>query len=119
MNSRHRGNTTVAKKALVSACGAVAAEAFSLCPSQVKTSLADCSGKLGIEISVPAKLPPLHQITAHSDFTNQLGGSLFELAHRARAEIIDRAGSICGAEIGTVNINFTGTCSPRKEVRVR
>lgn len=113
------GHTTVAKKALVSACSAITAQALGVSTGCVRTSLFDDRGKLGIAVSVDYPLPRLDLLAADTAYLSGLQGNLFAALARARADILARASYLCGAEIGAVDLKLEGITDPQKEVRVR
>ncbi|MFW0107648.1 hypothetical protein ACN08X_04765 [Rothia sp. P6271] len=119
MNSSSRGNTIVARKALVTVCTAVASEAFGVASSDIKTTLTDHSGKLGVNISIPLRAPRLDEIPTSPDFLQEMGGTVFDLVERARALVIAQASEITGREIGAVNVSISGITEYGKQVRVQ
>lgn len=115
-----RGNTRVAKKALVSTCTAVAAEELGVTPQDIKTSIVDDAGKLGLGITVNYPLPPLQLMNSHQYRASTPRGTIFDTVAQARTRISQRVAYLCESEMGAIDIRLGGisTSEPHK-VRVQ
>lgn len=107
-----RGSTRVAKKALVSTCTAVAAQELGVTTQDVKTSVFDSAGKLGLGITVDYPLPPLNKMNSHRHHAIALNGTVFDVLAQARARISQRLAYLCGSEMGAIDITLGGISSP-------
>ncbi|WP_019481950.1 hypothetical protein [Arthrobacter sp. TB 23] len=106
------GHTRVTKAALTHTTEAVVAEVFGVPRRDVRVSLADDGGALGMAVSVPLPAPTLLQAARNPQAVEQGGGTLFERAENARSGIRAAASRVTGSEVGRIDIRLTGIHPP-------
>lgn len=106
------GRTRVTKAALTHTTEAVVAEVFGVPRRDVRVSLADDGGALGVTVSVPLPAPTLLQAARNPQAVQRGGGTLFERAEKARSKIRVTASRVTGSEVGRIDIRLTGIHPP-------
>ncbi|MBG6180416.1 hypothetical protein [Arthrobacter sp. CAN_A1] len=106
------GHTRITKAALTHTTEAVAAAAFGIPRRDVRVSLADDGGALGVTVSVPLPAPTLLQAAGDPHSVQEGGGTLFERADRARTGIRKTAAEVTGSQVGRIDIKLTGISPP-------
>ena len=110
--AQRNGHTRVTKAALTHTTEAVVAEAFGVPRRDVKVSLADDDGALGITVSVPLPAPTFLAAARNPQSVRQGGGTFFERAETARSGIRETATRVTGSEVGRIDIRLTGIHPP-------
>ena len=104
----HRaGHTTITAAAMRKVVEAVGATAFGIPAGDVHASLADENGQLSVSLALPVAIPSLLQAARNTPLVHD-GGTLYQRAAAARAEIIDRTREVAGTTVGRVDISITG-----------
>ncbi|MEO6531017.1 MAG: hypothetical protein ABI563_00695 [Specibacter sp.] len=92
------GYTTISTGTMAQLLTAVAAEACNVPSRDVHASLHDDQGQLSVQLAVPLALRG-----AVND-----GGTIFERAAAARAEVAERLQELAGTAVQRVDIRYTG-----------
>lgn len=106
------GHTRITKPALTHTVEAVAAAAFGVPRREVRVTLADDGGALGITVSVPLPAPSLLQAAQNPSAVDHGGGTVFDRAERARNGIRETAQQVTGSQVGRIDIRLTGIRPP-------
>ena len=112
------GHTRITRAALTHTTEAVAAAAFGIPRRDVRVSLADDGGALGVTVSVPLPAPTLLQAAGDPHSVQESGGTLFERAERARTGIRSTATEVTGSQVGRIDIRLTGISPPTERTVV-
>ncbi|MET3949046.1 uncharacterized protein (DUF1800 family) [Arthrobacter sp. UYCu512] len=119
--SRRTGHTRITSAALHHTVEAITAAAFGIPAREVKARIHDDHGHLAVTVTVAVALavPSLTDAARNTGIVAATGGTLYERAERARAEIIDGAMDIAGATVAQVDIRLTGLYQVKKEGALR
>lgn len=109
------GHTLIAPRALTRLASAVAGDALGVDASQVRVSLSNASGDLGLEVASPIRIDPLSSQPSHGDGAS---APLLERARTAGEVIRHRMATLSGRIIGAVDMRLTGAViAPKARVR--
>ena len=116
---RRAGHTRITSAALHHTVEAIAAGAFRVPASEVKARVHDHQGHLSVLVDVALPMPSLTKAARNPAAVQAAGGTLYERAGRARADIIARALTIAGASVARVDIRLGGLYEKKKESTLR
>lgn len=97
-----RGTTIIRRKANQRIAAAATAEALRVCPDDVKASLFDDRGDLGIEVRTPLRQDDVLRCAVLPQVT------LESMMGQARQRIAERLTKVAGVKVGKVNIVLAG-----------
>lgn len=102
------GHTRVSTQALTSVAQAAAAEALGVPPQEVRAEWSDDDGLLALSVVAPITVPPLTTVVRDSGRVAGLGGSIWDRAVAAKADILHRVTELSGARLSRVDIRIGG-----------
>ncbi|MDI3243341.1 hypothetical protein QK292_17515 [Arthrobacter sp. AL08] len=117
--ARRAGHTRITSAALHHTVEAITAAAFGIPAREVKARIHDDHGHMAVTVAVALAVPSLNEAARNTGIVTATGGTLYERAGRARAEIIDDAMDIAGATVAQVDIRLTGLHHGKKEGALR
>lgn len=106
--ARRAGHTRITSAALHRTVEAIAAHAFGVPPGEVTARISDAQAHLSITLAVALPVPALTDAARNPGVVAALGGTLYQRAERARAEIMNQAQTIAGVSVAHVDIRLTG-----------
>lgn len=101
------GHTRITRAALTHAAEAVTAAALGVPRREVRVTLSDDDGALGVSVAAPIPAPTLQQAAQQHS-----GGTLYERADQARATIRTTVTQVTGSVVGRIDITLTGIRPP-------
>jgi hypothetical protein len=102
------GHTRVSTQALTSVARAAAAEALGVPPQEVRAEWSDDDGLLALSLVAPITVPPLTTVVRDAGRVAGLGGSIWDRAVAAKADILRRVTELSGARLSRVDIRIGG-----------
>ncbi|KUM33787.1 hypothetical protein [Arthrobacter sp. EPSL27] len=102
------GHTRISTQALSSVAKAAAAEALGVAPHDVRADWSDDDGLLALSLVAPITVPPLATVLRDAGRVAGSGGSIWDRAVAAKAEILDRVTQLSGARLSRVDIRIGG-----------
>lgn len=102
------GHTRVSTQALTSVARAAAAEALGVPPQEVRAEWSDDDGLLALSLVAPITVPPLTTVVRDVGRVAGLGGSIWDRAVAAKADILRRVTELSGARLSRVDIRIGG-----------
>ncbi|MET1065945.1 MAG: hypothetical protein ABWX85_13405 [Arthrobacter sp.] len=102
------GHTRISTQALTSVARAAAAEALGVMPQEVKAEWSDDDGLLALSLVAPISVPPLTVVLRDPGRVAGFGGSIWDRAVGAKAEILHRVTGLSGAQLSRVDIRISG-----------
>lgn len=102
------GHNRITTQALTSTAKAVAGEAFSISPRQVRADWTDDSGLLALVLAVPIAVPSLNRVGREPSVVERFGGTIWHRASAAKPFILDRVMALTGSRLSRVDIRVTG-----------
>lgn len=102
------GHTRVSTQALTSVARAAAAEALGVPPQEVRAEWSDDGGLLALSLVAPITVPPLTTVVRDVGRVAGLGGSIWDRAVAAKADILRRVTELSGARLSRVDIRIGG-----------
>ncbi|MCB5280720.1 MULTISPECIES: hypothetical protein [Micrococcaceae] len=112
------GHTRISNQALTSVAQTAAAEALGVTPQEVRAAWSDDNGLLALSVVAPITVPPLTAVLRDAGRVAGFGGSVWDRAVAAKAEILRRVTELSGARLSRVDIRISGA-SMREGGRVR
>ena len=102
------GHTRISTQALTSVARAAAAEALGVAPHEVRAEWSDDDGLLALSVVSPITLVPLAAVLRDPGRVAGSGGSVWNRAVAAKAEILRRVTELSGARLSRVDIRISG-----------
>ena len=102
------GHTRISTQALTSVAQAAAAEALGVTPHDVRAEWSDDDGLLALSLVSPITLPPLAAALRDPGCVAGSGGSVWDRAVAAKADILRRVTELSGARLSRVDIRISG-----------
>jgi hypothetical protein len=102
------GHTRISTQALTSVARTAAAEALGVMPQEVKAEWSDDDGLLALSLVAPISVPPLTVVLRDPGRVAGFGGSIWDRAVAAKAEILHRVTGLSGAQLSRVDIRISG-----------
>jgi len=102
------GHTRISTQALTSVAKAAAAEALGVPPHEVRAEWSDDDGLLALSLVAPITVPSLTTILRDAGRVTGLGGTIWDRAVAAKADILDRVTELSGARMSRVDIRIGG-----------
>lgn len=102
------GHTRISTQALTSVARAAAAEALGVPPQEVRAEWSDDDGLLALSLVAPITVPPLTTVVRDAGRVTGLGGSIWNRAVAAKADILRRVTELSGARLSRVDIRIGG-----------
>lgn len=102
------GHTRISTQALTSVAQAAAAEALGVPPHEVRADWSDDDGLLALSLVAPITIPPLTTVLRDPERVAGFGGSVWDRAVAAKAEILRRVTELSGASLSRVDIRISG-----------
>ena len=102
------GHNRISTQALTSVARAAAAEALDVPAQEVRAEWSDDEGLLALSLVMPLGIPPLTEVRRNPARVAVFGGSVWERAVAAKAEILHRVTDLTGAQLSRVDIRISG-----------
>lgn len=102
------GHTRISTQALSSVAKAAAAEALGVAPHDVRADWSDDDGLLALSLVAPITVPPLATVLRDAGRVAGSGGSIWDRAVAAKAQILARVTQLSGARLSRVDIRIGG-----------
>lgn len=102
------GHTRISTQALTSVAKAAAAEALGVTPQEVRAEWTDDGGLLALSLVAPITVPPLTALRRDPGRIAGFGGSIWDRAVGAKADILRRVTELSGARLSRVDIRISG-----------
>ena len=102
------GHTRISTQALTSVAQAAAAEALGVTAHEVRADWADDDGLLALSLLAPITVPPLTTVLRDPGRIEGFGGSIWDRAVAAKADILHRVTELSGARLSRVDIRIGG-----------
>lgn len=102
------GHNRISTQALTSTAKAVAADAFNISPRSIRADWRDDAGLLALSLSLPVAIPALDRVSREPGVVDGFGGTVWDRANSAKADILERVGQLTGSRLRRVDIRFTG-----------
>ena len=102
------GHTRISTQALTSVAQAAAAEALGVTPQEVRAEWTDDDGLLALSLVAPITVPPLTALLRDPGRIAGFGGSIWDRAVAAKADILRRVTELSGARLSRVDIRISG-----------
>ena len=102
------GHTRISTQALTSVARADAAEALGVTPHEVRAEWSDDDGLLVLSLVSPITVPPLAGVRREPGRVPGFGGSVWDRAVAAKADILRRVTELSGARLSRVDIRISG-----------
>jgi hypothetical protein len=107
-NAALAGHNRISTQALTSLARAAAAEALGVAPQDVRAEWSDDDGLLALSLVAPITVPSLPAVLRDPDRIAGFGGSIWDRAVAAKAEILRRVTKLSGAKLSRVDIRISG-----------
>ena len=107
-DSVRAGHTRISTQALTSVAKAAAAEALGVAPQEVRAEWTDDEGLLALSLVAPITVPPLTVLARDPGRVAGFGGSIWDRAVAAKADILHRVTELSGARLSRVDIRISG-----------
>ena len=102
------GHTRISTQALTSVAQAAAAEALGVTPQEVRAEWTDDDGLLALSLVAPITVPPLTALLRDPGRIEGFGGSIWDRAVAAKADILRRVTELSGVRLSRVDIRISG-----------
>ncbi|MEC5179138.1 hypothetical protein [Arthrobacter sp. CG_A4] len=102
------GHNRISTQALTSVARAAAAEALGVTAPEVRAEWSDDDGLLALSLVAPITVPPLTAVLRDPGRTAAFGGSVWDRAVAAKAQILRRVTELSGARLSRVDIRISG-----------
>jgi hypothetical protein len=102
------GHTRISTQALTSLARAAAAEALGVPPQEVRADWSDDDGLLALSLVAPIAVPSLTAVLRDPRRVSVFGGSVWDRAVAAKAEILHRVTELSGSRLSRVDIRISG-----------
>ena len=102
------GHNRISTQALTSVARAAAAEALGVTAPEVRAEWSDDDGLLALSLVAPIAVPPLTAVLRDPGRTAAFGGSVWDRAVAAKAQILRRVTELSGARLSRVDIRISG-----------
>ncbi|MGO4804411.1 hypothetical protein AB4089_04700 [Arthrobacter sp. 2MCAF15] len=102
------GHNRISTQALTSVARAAAGEALGVPAHDVRAAWSDDDGLLALSLVMPVAVPPLTVVLRDPGRVAGFGGSIWERAVAAKAEILSRVTELTGAQLSRVDIRISG-----------
>ncbi|WP_427134418.1 hypothetical protein [Pseudarthrobacter sp. S9] len=112
------GHNRISTQALTSVARAAAGEALGVPPQDVRAEWSDDDGLLALSLITPITVPSLTAVLRDPERVAGFGGSVWDRAVAAKAEILRRVTELSGAQLSRVDIRISGA-TVREGGRVR
>jgi len=112
------GHNRISTQALTSVARAAAGEALGVPPQDVRAEWSDDDGLLALSLVAPITVPSLTAVLRHPQRVAGFGGSIWDRAVTAKAQILHRVTELSGAQLSRVDIRISGV-AVREGGRVR
>lgn len=108
-NAALAGHNRISTQALTSLARAAAAEALGVTPQDVRAEWSDDDGLLALFLVAPITVPSLTAVLRDPGRVAGFGGSIWDRAVAAKADILHRVAELSGARLSRVDIRISGT----------
>lgn len=112
------GHNRISTQALTSVARAAAGEALGVPPQEVRAEWSDDDGLLALSLVTPITVPSLTAVLRDPERVAGFGGSIWDRAVAAKAQILRRVTELSGAQLSRVDIRISGA-TVREGGRVR
>ena len=102
------GHTRISTQALTSLARAAAAEALGVPPQEVRADWSDDDGLLALSLVAPIAVPSLTAVLRDPRRVPVFGGSVWDRAVDAKADILHRVTELSGSRLSRVDIRISG-----------
>lgn len=102
------GHTRISTQALSSVARAAAAEALGVTPHEIRAEWSDDDGLLALSLVAPISVPSLTAVLRDPGRVTAFGGSIWDRAVAAKAEILHRVSELSGSRVSRVDIRISG-----------
>lgn len=102
------GHTRISTQALTSVARAAAGEALGVPAQDVRAQWSDDAGLLALSLVTPVAIPPLTAVLRDPARVAGFGGSIWDRAVAAKAEILHRVTELTGAQLSRVDVRISG-----------
>lgn len=102
------GHTRISTQALTSVARAAAAEALGVPPQEIRADWSDDDGLLALSLVAPITVPSLTAVLRDPGRVRAFGGSIWDRAVAAKAEILRRVSELSGSRLSRVDIRISG-----------
>ncbi|AXJ09686.1 hypothetical protein [Arthrobacter sp. PM3] len=102
------GHTRISTQALTSVARAAAGEALGVPAQDVRAQWSDDAGLLALSLVTPVAIPPLTEVLRDPARVAGFGGSIWDRAVTAKAEILHRVTDLTGAQLSRVDVRISG-----------
>jgi hypothetical protein len=102
------GHNRISTQALTSVARAAAGEALGVPAQDVRAEWSDDDGLLALSLVTRVTIPPLPVVLRDPGRIAGFGGSIWERAVAAKAEILQRVTELTGAQLSRVDIRISG-----------
>ena len=102
------GHNRISTQALTSVAQAAAGEALGVPAHDVRAEWSDDDGLLALSLVMPIAVPSLRVVLRDPGRVAGFGGSIWERAVAAKAQILRRVTELTGAQLSRVDIRISG-----------
>ena len=102
------GHTRISTQALSSVARAAAAEALGVTPHEIRAEWSDDDGLLALSLVAPIAVPSRAAVLRDPGRVTAFGGSIWDRAVAAKAEILHRVSELSGSRVSRVDIRISG-----------
>ena len=102
------GHNRISTQALTSLARAAAAEALGVPPQDVRADWTDDGGLLALSLVTPIAVPSLTTVLREPARVAGFGGTIWDRAVAAKAQILRRVTELSGAQLSRVDIRISG-----------
>jgi len=102
------GHNRISTQALTSVARAAAGEALGVPAHDVRANWSDDDGLLALSLVMPVAVPNLTAVVRDPGRVAGFGGSIWERAVAAKAQILRRVTELTGAQLSRVDIRISG-----------
>jgi len=102
------GHNRISTQALTSVARAAAGDALGVPAHDVRAQWSDDDGLLALSLVMPVAVPNLRTVLRDPGRVAGFGGSIWERAVAAKAEILSRVTELTGAQLSRVDIRISG-----------
>jgi uncharacterized alkaline shock family protein YloU len=102
------GHNRISTQALSSVARAAAGQALGVPAHDVRAEWSDEDGLLALSLVMPVAVPNLRVVLRDPGRVAGFGGSIWERAVAAKAEILSRVTELTGAQLSRVDIRISG-----------
>lgn len=102
------GHNRISTQALTSVAQAAAGEALGVPAHDVRAEWSDDDGLLALSLVMPIAVPSLRVVLRDPGRVAGFGGSIWDRAVAAKAQILSRVTELTGAQLSRVDIRISG-----------